>query len=106
MTCSVGPKRPYIANAYDLKHNTHSTRASKQKLDELLKPFDGTTSSQRPDGLIENMKLWHIFTIEVARIDDSPDFLLLALVQKMCKYNQLLQALRMVPLQYVANSTT
>ena len=77
----------HSANAKDFKVSTHSTRAPKRKLDELLKPFDDTTSSQRPDGLIEDTKLQHTFMIEVARTDDSPDSLLSlrAHVKKMCK---------------------
>ena len=52
-----------------------------QKLDELLKPFDDTTSSQQPDGLIEDTKLKHMYIIEVARTDDSPDSVLRAHVK-------------------------
>ena len=79
----------HSANAKDFKVSTHSTWAPKPKLDELLKPFDDTTSSQRPDGLIEENKLQHIFMIEVARTDNSPDSVLRAHVKKMCKYNPL-----------------
>jgi len=72
----------HSANANPLKVSNHSTRSPKQKLDELLKTFDDITSSQRPDGLIEDTKLKHIYKIEVARTDDSPDSLLRAHVKK------------------------
>jgi len=49
----------HSANANTLKVSNHSTRSPKRKLDELLKPFDDITSSQRPDGLIEDAKLKH-----------------------------------------------
>ena len=91
----------HSANANTLKVSNHSTRSPKRKLDELLKPFDDTTSSQRPDGLIEDTKLKHIYIIEVARTDDSPDSLLRAHVKKMCTYNSLLHALRRAFPQYV-----
>ena len=45
--------------------SNHSTWALKPKLDELPKPFDNTTSSQRPGSLIEDNNLKHICTIEV-----------------------------------------
>ena len=44
----------HSANANTLKISNHSTLSPKRKLDELLKPFDDTTSSQLPDGLIED----------------------------------------------------
>ena len=91
----------HSANANTLKVSNHSTRSPKRKLDELLKPFDDTTSSQRPDGLIEDTKLKHIYIIEVARTDDFPDSLLRAHVKKMCTYNSLLHALRRAFPQYV-----
>ena len=50
----------HSANVNTLKVSNHSTRSPKRKLDELLKPFDNITSSQRPDGLIEDAKLTHI----------------------------------------------
>ena len=83
----------HSANVNTLKVSNHSTRSPKRKLDELLKPVDDTTSSQRPDGLIEDTKLTHIYIIEVARTDDFPDSLLRAHVKKMCTYNSLLHAL-------------
>ena len=89
------------ANANNLKASNHSTRSPKLKIDELLKPFDDTTSSQRLDGLIEDTKLKHKYMIEVVRTDDSPDSILQAHVQKMCTYNQFLHALRMAFPQYV-----
>jgi len=49
----------HSANANSLKSSNRSTRSPKRKLNELLKPFDDTTSSQRPDGLIEDTKLKH-----------------------------------------------
>jgi len=91
----------HSANANTLKVSNHSTRSQKRKLDELLKPFDDITSSKRPDGLIEDTELKHIYIIEVARTHDSPDSLLRALVKKMCTYNSLLHALRRAFLQYV-----
>jgi len=91
----------HSANAHTLKVSNHSTRSLKRKLDELLKPFDDTTLSQRPDGLIEDTKLTHIYIIEVARTDDFPDSLLRAHVKKMCRYNSLLHALRRAYPQYV-----
>jgi len=94
-TSSVGLKGPHLthsANADNLKVSNHSTRSPKRKLDELLELFDDTTSSQRPDGLIEDTKLKHLFMIEVARTDDSLDFFLQAHVKNMCKYNPLLHA--------------
>ena len=105
-TCSEGPKGPHFlthtANANNLKCSNHSTRSSKRKLTELLKPFsDDTTSSQRPNGLIEDTKLKHIYIIEIARTDDSPDSLLRAYVKKTCTYNSLLHALRKAFPQYV-----
>ena len=66
----------HSANANTLEVSNHSSRSPKRKFDELLKPFDDTTSSQRPDGLIGDTKLKHIYIIEVARTDDSPDSLL------------------------------
>jgi len=83
----------HSANANTLKVSNHSTRSPKRKLNELLKPFDDTASSQRPGGLIEDTKLKHIYIIEVARTDDSLDSLLRAHVKKMCTYNSLLHAL-------------
>ena len=91
----------HFANANSLKVRNHSTRFPKHKLDELLELFDNTTLSQRPDGLIEDTQLKHIFLIEFASTDESPDSLLRAHVKKMCKYNPLLHALRMAFLQYV-----
>ena len=73
----------YSANAKNLKVSNHSTQSPKQKLDGLLETFDDTTLSQRPDGLIEDTKLKHIFMIEVARTHDYPDSLLRAHVKKM-----------------------
>jgi len=67
----------------------------------LTIPFDDITSSQRPDGLIEDTKLKHIYVIEVSRTDDSPDSLLRAHVKKMCTYNSSLHALRKAFPQYV-----
>ena len=89
------------ASSNNLKVSNHSTRSPKQKLNELLKPLDDTISSQRLDGLIEDTKLKHIYMVEVASIDDSPDSLLRPHVKKMCKYNPLLHALWMAFLQYV-----
>jgi len=89
------------ANANNLKSSHHSTRSPKRKLNELLKLFDETTSSQRPDGLIEDTKLTHIYIIEVVCTDDSLDSLLRVHVQKMCMYNSLLHALRKAFPQYV-----
>jgi len=83
------------ANTNNLKVNTHNTQAPKQKLDELLKLFDDTTSSQRPDGWIEDTKLKHVFMIEVARVDDSSDPLLQVHAKKMRQYNPRLHAFRM-----------
>jgi len=60
----------HSANANNLKSSNHSTRSPKLKLNELLESFDDTTSSQRPDALIEDTKLKHIYVIEVARTDD------------------------------------
>jgi len=60
----------HSANANTLKSSNHITRSPKLKLHELLKPFDDTTSSQRPDALIEDTKLKHICITEVARTDD------------------------------------
>jgi len=81
----------HSANANTLKVSNHSTRSPKRKLNKPLKPFDDITSSQRPDGLIENTKLKHIYIIEVARTvcgtDDSQDSLLWAQVKKICTYN-------------------
>ena len=77
----------------NLKSSNHSTRSTKRKLNELLKPFDDTTSSQRPDGLIEDAKPRHIYIIEVARTDDSLDSPLRAHDEKMFTYNSLLHAL-------------
>jgi len=91
----------HSANANNLKSNNHSTRSPKRKLNEFLKPCDDTTSSQRLDGLIEDTKLKHIYIIEVARTDDSPDCLLRVHVNKMCTYNSLLHALRKAFPQYV-----
>ena len=91
----------HSANAHTLKVSNHSTRSLKRKFDELLKPFDYTTSSQRPDGLIEDTKLKHIHIIEVARTDDSPDFLLRAHVKKVYTYDSFLHALRRAFPQYV-----
>jgi len=91
----------HSANANTLKVSNHGTRFPKRKLDELLKPFDDITSSHRPDDLIENTKLKHIYTIEVARTDDSPDSLLRAHFKKMCTYNSLLHALQRAFPQYV-----
>jgi len=93
----------HSANANTLKVRNHSTRSPKQKLDELLKPFDDITSSQRPDGLIEDTKLKYIYIIEVARTHDFPYSLLRVHVKKMCTYtyNSLLHALRRAFLQYV-----
>jgi len=91
----------HSANANTPKVSNHSTRSPKRKLDELLKPFDDTTSSQRPDGLIEDTQLKHIYIIEVARTGDSPDSLLRAHVTKMCTYNSLFHALRRAFPQYV-----
>jgi len=88
-------------NANTLKVSNHSTRSPKRKLDELLKLFDDTTPSQRPDGLIQDTKLKHKNIIEVARTDDSPDSLLRAHVKKMSTYNLLLHALRRSFPQYV-----
>jgi len=68
----------HSANANTLKVSNHSTRCPKRKLDELLNLFDDITSSQRPDGLIEDTKLKHIYIIQVARTHDSPDSLLRA----------------------------
>ena len=73
----------HSANANNLKVSNHSTQSPKQKLDGLLETFDDTTLSQRPDGLIEDTKLKHIFMIEVARTHDYPDSLLRAHVKKM-----------------------
>ena len=72
----------HSANTNTLKVSNHSIRSPKRNLDELLKPFDNITSSQWPDGLIEDTKLKHIYVIEVARTDDSPDSLLRAHVKK------------------------
>jgi len=58
-----------------------------------LIPFDKTTSSQQPDGLIEGNTLKHISMIEVARTDDFPDSLMRAHEKKMCKYDSLLHTL-------------
>jgi len=58
----------HSANVNTLKVSNHSTRCPKRKLDELFKPFDDITSSQRPDGLIEDTRLKHIYIIEVALI--------------------------------------
>jgi len=91
----------HSANANTLKVSNHSARSPKRKINELLKPFDNTTSSQRPDGLIEDTKLKHIYIIEVARTDDSPDSLLRVHVKKMSTYNSLLHALRRAFLQYM-----
>jgi len=91
----------HSANANNLKSSHHSTRSPKRKLNEPLKPFDDTTSSQRPDGLIEDTNHKHIYIIEVARTDDSPDSLLRAYFKKMCTYNSLLRALRRAFPQYV-----
>ena len=77
------------------------TRSSKRKLNELLKLFDDTTSSQRPDGVIEDTTLKHINMIEVARTDDSPNSLLQAHVNKKRTYNLFLHALRKAFPQYV-----
>jgi len=57
----------HSANTNTLKVSNHSTRSPKRKLDELFKLFDDITLSQRPDGLIEDTKLKHIYIIEVAR---------------------------------------
>jgi len=65
------------------------------------KPFDDITSSERQDGLIEDTKLKHIFIIEIARTDDSPDSLLRAHVKNTCTYSSLLHALRRAFPQYV-----
>jgi len=83
----------HFANANNLKSSNHRTRSPKRKFNELLKLFDNTTSSQQTDGLIEDTKLKHIYMIEVARTDDSPDSILRAHVKKMCTYNSLLHAL-------------
>ena len=91
----------HSANANTPKISNHSTWSPKRKLDEFLILFDDITSSQRPDGLIENTKLKHIYIIEVARTDDSPDSLLRAHVKKMCTYNSLLHAFRRAFPQYV-----
>jgi len=91
----------HSVNANNLKSSNHSTRSPKRKLNEILNPFDDTTSSQRPDGLIEDKKLKHIFIIEVTRTDDSPDSLLRAHVKKTCTYNSLLHALRKAFPQHV-----
>jgi len=91
----------HSANTNTLKVSNHSTRSTKRKLDELLNPFDDITSSQRPNGLIEDTKFKHIYIIEVARTDDSPDSLLRAHVKKLCTHNSLLHALRRAFLQYV-----
>jgi len=64
----------HSANANALKVSNHSTRSPKRKLDELFKPCDDITSSQGPDGLIEDTKLKHIYIIEVTRTDHSPDY--------------------------------
>ena len=72
----------YSANAKNLKVSNHRTGSPKQKLDELLESFDDTTSSKRPDGLIEDTKLIHIFMIEVIHTDDSPDSLFRAHITK------------------------
>jgi len=91
----------HSANANNLKSSNHSTRSPKRELNEILKPFDDTTSSQRPHGLIEDTKLKHIYVIKVARTDDSPDSLLRAHVKKVRTYNSLLHALRKTFPQYV-----
>jgi len=91
----------HSANTNTLKVSNHSTRFLKRKLDELLKPFDDITSSQRPDGLIEDTKLKHKYMIEVARTDDSTDSLLRAHVRNFFAYNSLLHALRRAFPQYV-----
>jgi hypothetical protein len=58
-----------------------------------LIPFDETTSSQQPDGLIEGNTFKHIFMIEVARTDDFPDSLMRAHEKKMCENDLLLHTL-------------
>jgi len=63
----------HSATANNLKVSNHSTRSTKRKLDELLEPFNDTALSQQPDGLIEDTKLKHIYTIKVTRTDDSSD---------------------------------
>ena len=83
------------ANANNIKVNTHNTQAPKQQLGELLKLFDDTTSSQRPDDRIEDIKLKHMFMIEVARADDSLDSLWRVHAKNMCQYNPRLHAFRM-----------
>jgi len=87
-----GPHLTHSANADNLKGSNHSARSPKRKLDELLELFDDTASSQRPDGPIEDIQLKHLFMIEVACTNDSPDSLLRAHVKNMCKYNPLLHA--------------
>jgi len=91
----------HSANVNTLKVSNHSTWSPKRKLDEVLKPFDDNISRQRPDGLIQDTKLKHIYMIEVASTDDSPDSLLRAHVKKMSTYDSLLHALRRAFLQYV-----
>jgi len=73
----------------------------KAKTQWASQTFDDTTSSQQPDGLIEDTKLKHIYIIEVARTHDSLDSLSTAHVKKMCTYNSLLHALRKAFPQYV-----
>jgi len=51
---------PHSANANKLKSSNHSTRSQKLNVNQLLKLFYDTTSSQRPDGPIEDTKLKHI----------------------------------------------
>jgi len=47
----------HSANANNFKVSNHSKRSPKRKLTELLEPFNDTTLSQQPDGLIEDTKL-------------------------------------------------
>jgi len=94
------------ANANKFKVSNHSTQFPKQKLDEPLEPFDDITSSQRPDGLIENgliedITLKHIHILDLALTDDSPNSFLQAHVKNTFTYNSLLHALRMAFPQYV-----
>jgi len=65
----------HFANANTLKVSNHSTRSPKRKLDELLKSFDDITSSQRPDGLIEDTKLKHIYMCLKLPAQTSPRIL-------------------------------
>jgi len=94
------------ANANKFKVSNHSTQFPKRKLDEPLEPFDDITSSQRPDGLIENgliedITLKHIHILDLALTDDSPNSFLQAHVKNTFTHNSLLHALRMAFPQYV-----